>query len=111
MSDGELSAEADDPSAHGDSIPSGRVRRASSLAGLTARTAGESIAIGMRAKWTGAEDPGFHERTAERYAELLGRSKGVLMKAGQMLSFLTFVPVTSAETRSIYQTALERLTS
>ena len=30
----------------------------------------------------------FHERTAERYTELLGHSKGVLMKAGQILSMV-----------------------
>jgi predicted unusual protein kinase regulating ubiquinone biosynthesis (AarF/ABC1/UbiB family) len=28
----------------------------------------------------------FHERTADRYAELLGNYRGVLMKVGQMLS-------------------------
>jgi predicted unusual protein kinase regulating ubiquinone biosynthesis (AarF/ABC1/UbiB family) len=101
----------DDEAAGGDGITQGRLRRASSLAGLTARTAGESIAVGLRAKLTGVEDPGFHARAAERYAELLGRSKGVLMKAGQMLSFLAIVPLPSAEMRSIYQTALERLRS
>uniref|UniRef100_UPI003898E56D ABC1 kinase family protein n=1 Tax=Mycolicibacterium rutilum TaxID=370526 RepID=UPI003898E56D len=30
----------------------------------------------------------FHERTAERYTELLGHSKGVLMKVGQMMSLV-----------------------
>ena len=51
----------------------------------------------------------FHARTAERYAELLGRSKGALMKAGQMLSFASFAPAVPEEFQSIYRTALERL--
>ncbi|OBF09692.1 ABC transporter [Mycobacterium sp. 852002-10029_SCH5224772] len=57
------------------------------LAGFTARAAGGRLVAGLRDK---AGDDGaverFHERTAERYAELLGHSKGVLMKAGQILS-------------------------
>ncbi|HUA73130.1 MAG TPA: AarF/ABC1/UbiB kinase family protein, partial [Solirubrobacteraceae bacterium] len=103
---------SDDESARfRDEIPQGRLRRASSLASLTARATGESVAIGLRSKLTGAEDPGFHVRTAERYAELLGRSKGALMKAGQMLSFITLAPLKSTAVPSIYQTALERLRS
>ena len=51
----------------------------------------------------------FHVRTAERYAELLGRSKGALMKAGQMLSFASAGPAVPAEFQSIYQAALARL--
>lgn len=59
------------------------------LAGFTARAAGGRLVAGLREK-TG--DDGaverFHERTAERYTELLGHSKGVLMKAGQMMSMV-----------------------
>ncbi|MGH2912888.1 MAG: ABC1 kinase family protein, partial [Solirubrobacteraceae bacterium] len=51
----------------------------------------------------------FHARTAERYAELLGNSKGALMKAGQMLSFVAVAPAVPEEFRSIYQAALMRL--
>jgi predicted unusual protein kinase regulating ubiquinone biosynthesis (AarF/ABC1/UbiB family) len=111
MSGTEPPHDADDSARFGDGISQGRLRRASSLAGLTARTTGESIAAGMRSKLTGVEDPEFHTRTAERYAELLGRSKGVLMKAGQMLSFLATTPVASPELQSIYQAALTRLSS
>lgn len=71
------------------SIPRGRIRRAMPLAGFTARAAGGRLVAGLREK-TG--DDGaverFHERTAERYTELLGHSKGVLMKAGQILSMV-----------------------
>jgi len=70
-------------------VPRGRIRRAVPLAGFTARAAGGRLVAGLREK-TG--DDGaverFHERTAERYAELLGHSKGVLMKAGQILSMV-----------------------
>lgn len=81
--------------------------------GLTARTAGEAVAAGLRGKLTGADGVGagaeFHVRTAERYAELLGRSKGVLMKAGQMLSMISVGPAVPLEFQSTYQAALARL--
>ncbi len=65
--------------------------------------------VGLRSKLTGADSTEFHVRTAERYAELLGRSKGALMKAGQMLSFVSASPAVPAELQSIYQAALTRL--
>jgi predicted unusual protein kinase regulating ubiquinone biosynthesis (AarF/ABC1/UbiB family) len=72
-----------------DLIPHGRIRRTMPLAGFTARAAGGRIVAGLREK-TG--DDGaverFHERTAERYTELLGHSKGALMKIGQLLSMI-----------------------
>jgi predicted unusual protein kinase regulating ubiquinone biosynthesis (AarF/ABC1/UbiB family) len=59
------------------------------LAGFTARAAGGRLVAGLRerAGSEGAIDQ-FHERTAERYADLLGHSKGALMKVGQMLSMI-----------------------
>lgn len=107
MSDFAPSHEPDDAPPLDDGIPRGRFRRASSLAGVTARAAGEAVAAG----WRGSADPELHARTAERYAELLGHSKGALMKAGQLLSFLAATPMASAESQSIYQTALARLSS
>ncbi|MGH2903777.1 MAG: ABC1 kinase family protein [Solirubrobacteraceae bacterium] len=77
--------------------------------GLTARTAGEAVVVGLRGKLKGAEGTEFHVRTAERYAELLGRSKGALMKAGQMLSFVSLGPAVPSEFQSVYQAALTRL--
>jgi predicted unusual protein kinase regulating ubiquinone biosynthesis (AarF/ABC1/UbiB family) len=111
MPNDELLSDADDGWAYSDKIPSGRLRRVSSLAGLTARATSELVGARLRSKLTGADDPELHARTAERYAELLGRSKGALMKAGQMLSFVTLAPLNSTGGRSIYQTALERLCS
>jgi hypothetical protein len=64
----------------GDGIGRGRVRRTAALVGVAARTAGEAVVAGLRGKLAGADGAEFHARTAERYAELLGRSKGALMK-------------------------------
>ncbi len=64
---------------------------------------------GLRSRLTGADKAEFHVRTAERYTELLGRSKGALMKAGQMLSFMSLGPAVGNEFQATYQTALTRL--
>ena len=70
-------------------VPRGRIRRTMPLAGFTARAAGGRLVAGLREKagQHGAVER-FHERTAERYAELLGHSKGALMKAGQIMSMI-----------------------
>ncbi|HVA19878.1 MAG TPA: AarF/ABC1/UbiB kinase family protein [Solirubrobacteraceae bacterium] len=105
---------AGEPQALGDGISRGRLRRTAPLAALSARTAGEAVVAGLRGKLTGAERTEserteFHIHTAERYAELLGRSKGALMKAGQMLSCVSASPAVPAEFQPIYQKALRRL--
>ncbi len=79
------------------------------LVGLSARTVGEAVVADLRGKLAGAEATEFHARTARRYAELLGSSKGALMKAGQMLSFASIWPIVPVEYQSIYRTALTRL--
>nr|WP_232080088.1 AarF/ABC1/UbiB kinase family protein [Mycobacterium branderi] len=79
------------------------------LAGFTARAAGGRMVAALREQTGDASAvKRFHERTAERYTELLGHSKGVLMKAGQIFSMV--------DTRAVghggfspYQTALTRL--
>jgi predicted unusual protein kinase regulating ubiquinone biosynthesis (AarF/ABC1/UbiB family) len=74
---------------HDSSLPQGRLRRTMPLAGFTARAAAGRLVAGLREK---SGDDGalerFHERTAQRYAEALGNSKGVLMKAGQIISMV-----------------------
>jgi predicted unusual protein kinase regulating ubiquinone biosynthesis (AarF/ABC1/UbiB family) len=107
--DAGLPPNADEALSQDDGITRGRLRRTAPLAALSARTAGEAIVVGLRSKITGADSTEFHIRTAERYAELLGRSKGALMKAGQMLSFVSAGPAVPTEFLSIYQTALARL--
>jgi predicted unusual protein kinase regulating ubiquinone biosynthesis (AarF/ABC1/UbiB family) len=106
VSGGGLPPDRGDPPPIGDGIARGRVRRAAPLAALSARTAGEAVVVGLRSKLTGADSIEFHARTAKSYAELLGRSKGALMKAGQMLSFASVGPAVPAELQSIYQAAL-----
>jgi predicted unusual protein kinase regulating ubiquinone biosynthesis (AarF/ABC1/UbiB family) len=72
---------------HDEPVPQGRVRRTMPLAGFAARAAGGRLVAEVRERTgdAGAVER-FHEQTAERYTELLGHSKGVLMKAGQLLS-------------------------
>ncbi|HLL91503.1 MAG TPA: hypothetical protein VK252_01085, partial [Solirubrobacteraceae bacterium] len=76
MSDVELPSDVPDRALPGDGIDQGRLRRTAPLVSLTARTAGEAVVARVRGKVTGADSSEFHIRTAERYAELLGRSKG-----------------------------------
>ena len=92
-----------------DGIPTGRLRRTAPVAGLVARTTGEAVVKAMRRKVTGAEVQVDHERAAERYAQLLGRSKGALIKAGQALSFVSMSASVPPEARLAYQRALSRL--
>jgi predicted unusual protein kinase regulating ubiquinone biosynthesis (AarF/ABC1/UbiB family) len=93
----------------GSPLPRGRIRRTMPLAGFTARAAGGRMVAGVRQRTgsAGAVDQ-FHERTAERYTELLGHAKGVLMKAGQFFSMVDPAAVGNAEL-SPYQKALARL--
>ncbi|RWA19610.1 ABC1 kinase family protein [Mycolicibacterium brumae] len=87
-------------------VPQGRLRRVMPLAGLAARTAGGRLVAGVQEL---AGDPGavrrFHARTADRYVELLGNSKGALMKIGQILSMVDL------DGPSPYQQAFARLQS
>jgi predicted unusual protein kinase regulating ubiquinone biosynthesis (AarF/ABC1/UbiB family) len=90
-------------------IGRGRLARSGPLLGLTARTAAEAAVTGLRGKLTGADSTEFHVRTAERYTELLGHSKGALMKAGQMLSIASVCPFVPAEHAAVYRAAFTRL--
>ena len=100
-------------------IPTGRLRRTAPVLGLTARTAGEAVVDSLRRRARAARGAGdgsgndsraeFHARTAERYAELLGNSKGVLMKVGQMLSFVSLGGSIPSEYQALYRQALGRL--
>lgn len=109
MSDFEFSPPPDRRKVRGDGIGPGRLRRAVPFVGLTARTSGEAFVAKLRGRWTDADRVEFHVRSAERYAELFGRSKGALMKAGQMASFVLISPAVPVELQSIYQEALMRL--
>lgn len=70
-----------------DAIPRGRVARSVPLAALTARTVcGRVMASLRQAAGSAGALERFDARAAQRYAELLGRSRGVLMKVGQILA-------------------------
>lgn len=91
----------------GDGIPTGRLRRTAPLAALAARGVGEAVIDTLR---RGHQvSPEEYARRAERYAELLGRSKGALMKVGQLLSYVPFDSAVPPENRAIYQAAMARL--
>lgn len=109
MSFGGLPLNADNATVGGGGIKGGRLRRAAPFVALSARTASGAVAVELRSKLTGADKAEFYIRTAERYAELLGSSKGALMKAGQALSFVSVAPAIPNEFQLIYQTALARL--
>lgn len=68
-------------------VPRGRARRLAPLAVLTARTICGRFVAGLR-EAAGAQGAvaEFDQRAAQRYAALLGRSRGVLMKAGQIFA-------------------------
>ncbi|MEZ0053691.1 putative unusual protein kinase regulating ubiquinone biosynthesis (AarF/ABC1/UbiB family) [Mycobacterium sp. MAA66] len=96
---------------HDTPVPKGRLRRTMPLAGFTARAAGGRLVAGLRER--GGDDGAvqrFHERTAERYTDLLGHSKGALMKAGQILSMVDSSAVGTGGFAP-YQKALSRLQS
>ena len=87
----------------------GRIRRSAPLVGLTARTAGEGLVAGLRGRREGGVDAEFYARTAERYTQLLGRSKGALMKVGQMLSMVPVGNMVPKEFQSTWHATLGRL--
>lgn len=86
-----------------------RLARTVPLAGLAGRTAGEAVVAALRKRLTGEDSAEFHERTSERYAAMLGHSKGVLMKAGQVLSFVALGSLVPPERQRVYQAAMARL--
>lgn len=96
------------PSGERDGIPAGRVRRAAPLLGTAARTTGEAVIGALRRRGLPPE-PEAYARRAARYAEVLGRSKGALMKAGQILSYVPFGTAVPPESRAVFQAAMARL--
>ncbi|MGH3838295.1 MAG: hypothetical protein ACRDSF_21755, partial [Pseudonocardiaceae bacterium] len=86
-----------------------RLSRTVPLVGLAGRTAGEAVVAALRKRLTGEDSAAFHERTSQRYAAMLGHSKGVLMKAGQVLSFVALGTLVPPERQRVYQAAMARL--
>src|SRR3954451_8903964 len=92
-------------------VPQGRVRRTAPLVTMSARAAGGGVAAVLRQRLTRAPAASleFHLRNAERYADTLSRSKGVLMKVGQILSFVDFSAAIGGEYAPVYRNALASL--
>lgn len=98
------------PDGKGQVIPRGRVRRSLPLAGFYARTAGEAVVASLATRPRRAERfERLHERAAERYVELLGNSRGALMKVGQLMSAFDVSALEHAPTLEVYRSALVRL--
>src|SRR3954468_1843218 len=92
-------------------IPQGRVRRTGPLAPLSARAAGGGVVDVLRRRLKGERGASleFHVRNAERYADVLSHSKGVLMKVGQIISFVDTGAVVDGPYGDVYRTALASL--
>lgn len=92
-------------------VPTGRVRRTAPLAAMSARAATGGVAAVLRRRLLGKEDASleFHLRNAERYADALSRSKGVLMKVGQILSFVDISAAVGGQYGAVYRSALSSL--
>src|SRR3954462_15492458 len=92
-------------------IPQGRVRRTVPLATLSARAAGRGGVDLPRPRLKGERGTSveFHVRNAERYADVLSRSKGVLMKVGQILSFVDTSAVIDGPYGEVYRASLASL--
>src|SRR5882757_4468318 len=94
-------------------IAGGRAGRVAPLLGLAGRTAGEAVVASLRNRRRPTTDDQrgleFHNRTAARYADRLGRSRGVLMKAGQILSVALPESAVDTDYRGIYQAAFAKL--
>src|SRR5947209_18766278 len=92
-------------------IPTGRVRRTAPLAAMAAQTTGSAVTDILKRRLQGQRGTSveFHLRNAERYATFLSQSKGVLMKAGQILSFVDTAGLVPDEYQAIYQQAFASL--
>ncbi|HEY1970961.1 MAG TPA: AarF/ABC1/UbiB kinase family protein, partial [Pseudonocardia sp.] len=95
-------------------VAKGRVGRVAPLVGLAGRTAGEAVVASLRNRRRDDHQAHqarveFHTRTATHWARQLGRSRGVLMKAGQILSVIMPDTVVENDYRGIYQAAFARL--
>ena len=94
---------ADDSAPQADGIATGRISRSIPVVRVATRATGEAVIDKLRRR---DPEPEVIARRAERYAEVLGNSKGALMKAGQMLSILPIGSSVPAENRAAFQAAL-----
>jgi predicted unusual protein kinase regulating ubiquinone biosynthesis (AarF/ABC1/UbiB family) len=67
------------------------------------------VVAALRGKRTPNAKAEFYARTAERYTDVFGSSKGALMKAGQAMSFVSLGPAIPVEFQTAWRAALGRL--
>lgn len=91
-----------------DGINTGRIRRAAPLATMAARATGDRVIAALR-RDSDPDSTTSLARRADRYVDALGRSKGALMKVGQLVSFIPLGSAIPPESQRIVQTALSRL--
>ncbi|MFZ6004582.1 MAG: ABC1 kinase family protein [Actinomycetota bacterium] len=92
-------------------VPQGRLRRTAPLAATAARGVGEGVVDVLRRRLHGERGASleFHVRNAERYAEVLSHSKGLLMKVGQLMSFVDTSAMIDGPYGEVYRRALASL--
>lgn len=85
--------------------------RTAPLAAVSVRAAGEGAVDVLRRRLKGEQGTSLelHVRNAERYANVLSRSKGVLMKVGQILSFVDTSAAIDGKYGDVYRAALSSL--
>lgn len=86
-------------------LSSSRVKRATAISSVTARSAGARAANKLRRGENAEREMAMLTKEAERYANLLGGMKGAAMKLGQLISFLDADLVPEAY-RPMYRQAL-----
>lgn len=83
------------------------------LAGLAGRTVGEAVVASLHQRRNGPDGDEawrqFHVRNAERYAEWMGRSRGVLLKVAQIISVVLPDHAVGDDLREVYRVAFARL--
>jgi predicted unusual protein kinase regulating ubiquinone biosynthesis (AarF/ABC1/UbiB family) len=89
-------------------LAQGRLAAMLPMVGLTLASTAGSDSWAARRRYADTTMAARHGRAAERYAELLGCSRGVVMKACQLLSVASLPAVGMPEHQAIYQSVLAR---
>jgi predicted unusual protein kinase regulating ubiquinone biosynthesis (AarF/ABC1/UbiB family) len=89
-------------------LAQGRLAGALPLVGLRLKYPEAASVAAARRRSADTALAARHGQVAERYAYLLGRSRGVVMKACQLLSLESLPPTGSPEHLAIYRSALSR---
>ena len=89
-------------------LAQGRLAGMLPMVGLTLANSAGSDSWAARRRYADNTMAARHGRAAERYAELLGCSRGVVMKACQLLSLARLPTAGTPEHQAVYQSVLAR---